>query len=102
VPDETVELMRIKIPRPTNKQELLGLAEINLNKLLDFINALFDEIKNGVYENDELNDRDKTVSDVICLLHEWHLLMDDWCEIGMSGQKPAIPAEDITCKHCQY
>jgi hypothetical protein len=58
------------MPRPTNKQELLGLAEINLNKLLNFINALPDKIKNGVYENDELNDRDKTVSDVICHLHE--------------------------------
>jgi hypothetical protein len=34
--------------RPTNKKELLELAEINLNKLLDFIDGLSDKIKNGI------------------------------------------------------
>jgi hypothetical protein len=84
------------MPRPTNKKELLELAETNFNKLLDFINGLPDEIKSGVYENDELNNRDKTISDVICHLHEWHLMMKNWYKIGMSGKKPAIPAEDVT------
>jgi hypothetical protein len=65
------------MPRPTNKKELLELAEINFNKLLDFVDALPDEIKNAVYKNDELNDRDKTVSDAICHLHEWHLMMEN-------------------------
>ncbi|MDR0375156.1 MAG: ClbS/DfsB family four-helix bundle protein [Treponema sp.] len=82
--------------RPTNKKELLELAEINFNKLLDFIDALPGEIKNAVYKNDELNDRDKTISDVICHLHEWHLMMENWYKIGMSGKNPAIPAEDVT------
>ncbi|MFW6312644.1 MAG: ClbS/DfsB family four-helix bundle protein, partial [Spirochaetota bacterium] len=34
--------------------------------------------------------------DVICHLHEWHLMMVRWYEVGMSGKKPAIPAEDVT------
>jgi hypothetical protein len=84
------------MPRPVNKKELLELAEINCNKLLDFIAALPDDIKTAVYENDELNDRDKTVSDVICHLHEWHLMMAGWYKTGMAGKKPAIPAEDVT------
>jgi hypothetical protein len=84
------------MPRPTNKKELLELAEINFDKLLDFIDAIPDDIKNAVYKNDELNDRDKTVSDVICHLHEWHLMMENWYKIGMSGKKPAIPAEGVT------
>jgi hypothetical protein len=58
------------IPRPTNKKELLELVEIIFNKLLEFIEKLPDEIKNGIYKNDELNDRDKTIADVICHLHE--------------------------------
>jgi hypothetical protein len=62
------------MPRPTNKKELLELSEINFNKLLDFINELPDELKNKTYTHDELNDRDKTVGDVICHLHEWHLM----------------------------
>ncbi len=84
------------MPRPTNKQDLLQLAEINLNKLLEFIDGLPDEIKNKTYTHDELNDRDQCVSDVICHLHEWHLMMENWYNVGMSGRKPAIPAEGIT------
>jgi hypothetical protein len=84
------------MPRPTNKNALLELAELNLNKLLTFINELPDEIKNKTYTNNELNDRDKTISDVICHLHEWHLMMETWYKVGMSGKKPAIPAEDVT------
>ena len=82
--------------RPTNKKELLELSEINFNTLLDFIAALPEELKNRTFTNNELNDRDKTVSDVICHLHEWHLMMENWYKIGMSGKKPAIPAEDVT------
>jgi hypothetical protein len=84
------------MPRPTNKKELLELAEINFNKLLKFIEELLDEFKTKIYNNNELNDRDKTISDVICHLHEWHLMMENWYKIGMSGKKPAIPAEDVT------
>jgi hypothetical protein len=82
--------------RPTNKKGLLELSEANFNKLLEFIDGLPDEIKTKTYKNDELNDRDKTVSDVICHLHEWHLMMGNWYKIGMAGKKPAIPAEDVT------
>jgi hypothetical protein len=84
------------MPRPTNKKELLELSELNFNKLLEFIDVLPEEYKNKTYKNDELNDRDKTIADVICHLHEWHLMMGNWYKIGMSGKKPAIPAEDLT------
>jgi hypothetical protein len=84
--------------RPTNKNELLELSELNFNKLLEFIDSLPDEIKNGIYKNDELNDRDKTIADVICHLHEWHLMMENWYKVGMSGKKPIIPAEGYTFK----
>ena len=86
------------MPRPTNKKELLYLAEVNLNKLLEFIDGLPVEIKTKSYNNNELNERDKTISDVICHLHELHLMMKNWYKVGMSGKKPAIPAEDVTWK----
>ena len=82
--------------RPTDKKGLLELSEVNFNKLLDFINELPDELKNKTYKNNELNDRDKTVADVLCHLHEWHLMMENWYKIGMAGKKPAIPAEGVT------
>jgi hypothetical protein len=83
------------MPRPTNKKELIELAEINFNKLLEFIDGLPEEIKTKTYKNDELNDRDKTVSDVVCHLHEWHLMMANWYKIGMSGKKDL---SEILCK----
>jgi hypothetical protein len=84
------------MPRPVTKKALLEQSELNLNKLLEFIDGLPDELKNKTYKNDELNDRDKTIADVICHLHEWHLMMENWYKVGMSGKKPAIPAEDLT------
>jgi hypothetical protein len=84
------------MPRPTNKKELLEQSELNFNKLLEFIDGLPEKIKNGTYKNDELNDRDKTIADVICHLHEWHLMMENWYKVGMSGKKPIIPAEGVT------
>jgi hypothetical protein len=89
------------MPRPVDKKGLLELSETNRNKLLDCINELPNEIKNRTYTNDELNDRDKTVADVLCHLHEchlheWHLMMERWYKTGMAGKKPAIPAEDVT------
>ena len=84
------------MPRPTNKAELVSLGDENLTKLLAFIESLPKEYQVKSYENNELNDRDKTIADVICHLHEWHLMMMNWYKIGMSGKKPAIPAEDVT------
>ena len=84
------------MPRPTNKKGLLELAENNSNKLLEFIEELTDELKTKTFKNNELNERDKTIADVICHLHEWHLMMETWYKVGMSGKKPAIPAEGYT------
>ena len=84
------------MPRPTTKKDLLEQSELNFNNLLEFIDGLPEAVKNGTYKNDELNDRDKTIADVICHLHEWHLMMGNWYKVGMSGKKPAIPAEGYT------
>jgi hypothetical protein len=78
------------MPRPANKKELLEQSEPNFNKLLELIDGLPDEIRNGTYKNGELNDRDKTIADVICHLHEWHLMRENWYKEGMSGKKPAL------------
>jgi hypothetical protein len=86
------------MPRPTDKASLLELSEKNLGKLTSFIAALPEDLRHRRYENDELNDRDRTIADVICHLHEWHMMMVSWYDVGMSGGKPAIPAEDVTWK----
>jgi hypothetical protein len=86
------------MPRPTDRETLLTLSEANLRKLLDLIDSLPVEYRERSFDNDLLNDRDRTIADVICHLHEWHVMMAEWYEVGMSGSKPAIPAEDVTWK----
>jgi hypothetical protein len=78
------------MPRPTSKEELVVFAELSFNELLDFINGLPENIKNTTYKNNELNDRDKTIADVLCHLHEWHLMRANWYKEGMSGKKPEL------------
>jgi hypothetical protein len=84
------------MPRPVSKKELLELSESNLAKLYGLINELPDEFKNKTFTKDELNDRDKTVSDVLCHLHEWHVMMASWYKVGMAGKKPEIPGKGYT------
>ena len=86
------------MPIPANKKELIELAELNFNKLLEFVNSLPDKIKNGVFNNNELNDRDRTIADVLCHLHEWHLMRENWYKVGMSGIKPAVPVLSYSLK----
>ena len=78
------------MPRPTNKEELIVFAELNFNELLELITGLPENMKNRTYKNNELNDRDKTIADIICHLHEWHLMRENWYKEGMSGKKPAL------------
>ena len=62
-------------------------------EILDYVEDLPDEIKNTIFTNGELNERDKTVSDVICHLHEWHIMLGNWYKIGMKGKMPEMPME---------
>jgi hypothetical protein len=59
------------MPRPKNRAQLIEAAEANFDKLLALVGALPLDVRERSYENDELNDRDRTVADVICHLHEW-------------------------------
>lgn len=86
------------MPRPTTKQELLLLSEKNFNALLDFINSLPEEYKIKEYKNDELNNRDKTISDIIMHLYEWHNMVETWYTVGMKWEKPDIPWKWYTWK----
>lgn len=40
----------------------------------------------------------RNVRDILAHLYHWHLLFFGWYEVGMKGDKPAIPAEGYTWK----
>lgn len=78
------------MPRPKTKNELLAQSQKNLDRLKDLISSLPPTDQNNNFKNPGLN---KNISDVISHLHHWHLMMLDWYEVGMKGEKPHIPAE---------
>ncbi len=83
------------MPRPKTKTELLELSEANYRKLFSLIQSLRDEKKSAEFPQGTLN---RNVSDVLCHLHHWHLMLMDWHQIGLTGQKPEIPAKGYTWK----
>lgn len=83
------------MPRPTNKETLLELSQTNFNKLFSLIESLTEDQRNGEFQFEH---RDRKVRDTIVHLHEWHMMMLDWYEVGMSGQKPDIPGKGYTWK----
>ncbi len=83
------------MPRARTKDELIDFSTKNVENLLGFIDQLPEECKEKKYD---LNGRDETIADVLCHLHEWHLMMERWYTEGMAGKKPAMPREGYTWK----
>ncbi|MDO5104770.1 ClbS/DfsB family four-helix bundle protein [Capnocytophaga sp.] len=81
------------MPRPQSKEELLFLAEENYRKIRLFIDELSESQRETDFPEGTLN---RNVRDVIGHLYHWHLLFLTWYEIGMRGEKPAIPKEGYT------
>jgi hypothetical protein len=80
------------MPRARSKIELLDFSAKNLDTLFLFIDELPNEKKNRVFTNDELNDRDKTIADVLCHLYEWHQLLLKWIKANSMGKaQPFLP-----------
>jgi len=79
--------------RATDKATLLIQSEENYKKLMKLIETIPPEKQK---ENFKFEDRDKNIRDVLVHLHEWHLMMMNWYEVGISGEKPDIPAKGYT------
>ncbi|MFC3881080.1 ClbS/DfsB family four-helix bundle protein [Algoriphagus namhaensis] len=83
------------MPRPKTKVQLLAQSHENFQKLLDYINALSKEDQLTDFHGETMN---RNIRDVLAHLHHWHLMMLEWYQIGMSGQKPEMPAKGYTWK----
>ncbi len=81
------------MPRPATKIGLLSLSEDNFQKLFSFIDSIPTELQEKEFP---LNERDKTIRDVLCHLYEWHCMMERWHNEGKEGKMPAVPAEGYT------
>jgi len=79
--------------RASNKKDLIEFSQKYFQEIVDLVKNLPEEKKNEKYVNNEINERDRTVSDVITHLHEWHNMLENWYKIGMKGKMPIIPME---------
>lgn len=81
--------------RPKSKDELIELSNLNYNKLMDLVMQYTKEERNKEFPKGTLN---RNIKDVLAHLHKWHLMMLEWYKIGMSGEKPDMPAKGYTWK----
>lgn len=85
-----------KMPRPTNKDDLIEAADDQFAKLWKLIDSMSDVEQHAGFSFD---DRDRNVRDVLVHLHEWHNMMERWHRIGtLEGGLPAVPGEGYTWK----
>lgn len=76
--------------RPKTKEDLLQQSQTNYNKLLVLIEQSSIDVEQFEFPEKYLN---RNIRDVLAHLHEWHIMMIGWYEIGMAGNKPEMPAK---------
>jgi len=81
--------------RPNNKKDLLDQSQKSYCNLMAYVSALSNEDKIREFPEGTLN---RNIRDVLAHLHQWHVMMQEWYDIGMKGQKPDIPAKGYTWK----
>lgn len=79
--------------RPKNKPELTQAAQEQFQVLLNTVAQIPEQNLelSGVCE-------DWSVKDILAHLHAWHMLFLTWYQVGMSGEKPAMPAPGYSWK----
>ena len=90
---QKLSIFVVKMPRPTNKQDLLQASQKNFEQLNALINALSEEDRNKDFPPGTMN---RNIRDALGHLHVWHIMLLGWYEIGMQGKKPDMPAEGYT------
>ena len=81
------------MPRPKSKKELLELSRINYEKLLELANSYS---KSKIEKEFPIGTLNRNIKDVLAHLHEWHVMMLKWYNVGMTGEMPDMPVKGYT------
>ena len=81
--------------KPKTKEELLEASRENFEKLNDLVDSFSEEERESEFPKGTLN---RNIRDVLAHLHHWHLMLLDWYDVGMKGEKPDMPAKGYTWK----
>lgn len=83
------------MPRPKTKDELLVAGNEKFTKLNTLIDSYPPQQQKADFPPGTLN---RNIRDVLAHLHHWHIMMLKWHEVGMRGEKPAMPTEKYSWK----
>ena len=75
------------MPRPTNKIDLLSASETNFKKLLSLVESMNEAGQEAKFD---FEDRDKCVRDVLAHLYECHLLLINFIQKNLSGERASF------------
>ena len=81
--------------KPRTKDELIEASRENFKKLNDLVDSFSEEEKSAEFPEGTMN---RNIRDVLAHLHHWHLMLLDWYNVGMRGEKPDMPAKGYTWK----
>lgn len=81
--------------RPKTKEELIELSSENCERLNRLADSFTLEEQLREFPEGTIN---RNIRDILAHLHQWHLMMLEWYQLGTQGEKPAIPAKDYTWK----
>lgn len=81
--------------KATNKEELLTQIEESYAKMISLIHSLSEEQQQADFPFPTMN---RNIRDLLAHVYEWQLMLEDWYAVGMTGEKPAIPAAGYTWK----
>ncbi len=83
------------MPRPLNKKTLQKGSIDQFNKLIQLIDSLSIKDQKKEFPAGTLN---RNIRDVLSHIHHWNIMFLEWYKIGMSGEKPMMPAEGYSWK----
>ena len=84
------------MPRPKTKNELLEFSQRNFKKLNELVESYSETEQMKEFPEGILN---RNIRDVLGHLHAWHLMFLDWYKVGMTGEKPPMPAKGYFWKN---
>lgn len=85
----------IKMAKAKNKEELLIQVEDYYTKMIALIHTFTEEQKTAEFPFPTMN---RNIRDLLAHVYEWQLMLEKWYEVGMTGEKPEIPAPGYTWK----
>ncbi|MBT8273118.1 MAG: ClbS/DfsB family four-helix bundle protein [Bacteroidia bacterium] len=83
------------MPVPKTKEELIQQSRDNYHRLNSLIDSFSSEEQKSDFPKGTMN---RNIRDVIAHLHHWHKMFIDWYTVGMTGEKPDMPAKGYSWK----